>query len=187
MESAYWCLVDSSSLRLWPGAGTGTKALDQCIAACMDRLSTTTRDEIRARPRRTGPWDPETLINREARATSIGHLGTGNKPLIQIRADTGTEPTALVLRMVIGVMDIAGSSLPEIYNTPGGVMKKAFYTATVALVIIVSAGMVLAQQQGYGQGYVQQGQGWHCPWSGQGMSPGMMHRGPGMGPGMMHR
>ncbi|MFO7803725.1 MAG: hypothetical protein R6V55_15695 [Desulfovermiculus sp.] len=75
-------------------------------------------------------------------------------------------------------------------------MRKAFFTATVALVIMVSAGMVLAQQQGYGQGYApQQGQGWYCPWSGQGMGPGMMHRGQGMmhgwqgqgmGPGMMH-
>ncbi len=72
-------------------------------------------------------------------------------------------------------------------------MKKTFFVAAVAVVFMLSGGMVLAQQQGssQGQGSGPQGQGWFCPWcgqqQGQGMGPGMMNRGQGMGPGMMNR
>ena len=85
-------------------------------------------------------------------------------------------------------------------------MKKMLLIAVMTAALIVSAGAVLAQQSGYGQGYgpqQPQGQGWFCPWSWcgqqygqQGMGPGMMrgYRGQGMhgwqgrqmGPGMMH-
>jgi hypothetical protein len=89
-------------------------------------------------------------------------------------------------------------------------MKRFFIAATV-LAVMVSGGLVLAQQQGagQGQGFGPQGQGWFCPWcgqngpEGQGMGPGMMrgqqgmmhgqgmHRGQGMmhggQQGMMHR
>jgi hypothetical protein len=66
------------------------------------------------------------------------------------------------------------------------IMKRFFIAATV-LAVMVSGGLVLAQQQGagQGQGYGPQGQGWFCPWGGQngpqgqGMGPGMM-RGQGM-------
>ena len=76
----------------------------------MDRLSTTTRAGVRARPGKTGPWGPETLINREARATSIGHLGTGSIPPARMSAVTGTGATAPDRPKGIGAMDIAGSS-----------------------------------------------------------------------------
>ncbi|MFO7875366.1 MAG: hypothetical protein R6U55_02140 [Desulfovermiculus sp.] len=72
-------------------------------------------------------------------------------------------------------------------------MRKTLFIAAMAFVVMVSAGIVLAQQQNYGQGHTPQGQGWLCPWSGQqqgqGMGPGMMQgwQGRGMGPGMMHR
>ena len=79
-------------------------------------------------------------------------------------------------------------------------MKTKIFIAAAALVLIVSGSVVLAQQQGYGQGYGPQGQGWFCPWCGQqygqGMGPGMMQRGQGMrqgwqgqgmGPGMIQR
>ena len=72
-------------------------------------------------------------------------------------------------------------------------MNRKLFIAAAALVLIVSSSVVLAQQQGYGQDYGPQGQGWFCPWcgqqSGQGMGPGMMQgwQGQGMGPGMMHR
>ena len=52
-------------------------------------------------------------------------------------------------------------------------MNRKLFIAAAALVLIVSGSVVLAQQQGYGQG----------------MGPGMMHRGQGMmqgGQGMMH-
>ncbi len=87
-------------------------------------------------------------------------------------------------------------------------MKRFFIAATV-LAVMVSGGLLLAQQQGAGQGqgyYGSQEQGWFCPWCGQNgpqgqdMGPGMMrgqqgmmhgqgmHRGHGMmrGQGMMY-
>ncbi len=67
-------------------------------------------------------------------------------------------------------------------------MRKTLFTATVAFVLMVSAGLVLAQQQGANPstGYGgPQGQGWFCPWAGQNMGPGMMQQ-RGMGPGRMH-
>lgn len=73
-------------------------------------------------------------------------------------------------------------------------MKRKLFIAAAALVLIVSGSVVLAQQQGYGQGPGPQSQGWFCPWCGQsdtqgrGMGPGMMHGQQGMmrGQGMMH-
>ncbi len=88
-------------------------------------------------------------------------------------------------------------------------MKRNVIFAALVLVLVVSGGMVLAQQQGNNQGYApSQDQGWFCPWCGQhygqgkgmgpgqGMKQGMMHRGQGMrqgwqgqgmGPGTMQR
>lgn len=71
-------------------------------------------------------------------------------------------------------------------------MKRLFIAATV-LALVITGGVVLAQQQGsgQGQGYGPQGQGWFCPWcgqtgtQGQGMGPGMMGQGY-RGQGMMH-
>ena len=72
-------------------------------------------------------------------------------------------------------------------------MKRKVISAALVLVLVVSAGMVLAQQQGNNQGYAPSpDQGWFCPWCGQhygqgqgmgpgqGMKQGMMHRGQGM-------
>ena len=75
-------------------------------------------------------------------------------------------------------------------------MKRLLIAVTV-LAVLVSSGLVLAQQQGSGQGQSNnpQGQGWFCPWCGQsgpqgrGMGPGgMMEQsyGQGMGQKMMH-
>lgn len=70
-------------------------------------------------------------------------------------------------------------------------MKRTFIIAALVVAFILAGSAVLAQQQGYGQEYGPQGQGWFCPWCGQqhgqGMGSGMMHRGQGMGPGMMNR
>ncbi|WP_027371026.1 hypothetical protein [Desulfovermiculus halophilus] len=59
---------------------------------------------------------------------------------------------------------------------------KRFLIAATVLAVMVSGGLVLAQQQGagQGQGYSPQGQGWFCPWCGQNGPQGQ-----GMGPGMM--
>ena len=59
---------------------------------------------------------------------------------------------------------------------------KRFLIAATVLAVMVSGGLVLAQQQGAGQGqaYGPQGQGWFCPWCGQNSAQGQ-----GMGPGMM--
>ena len=72
-------------------------------------------------------------------------------------------------------------------------MKRYVIFAALVLFLVVSGGMVLAQQQGNNQGYApSQDQGWFCPWCGQhygqgkgmgpgqGMKQGMMHRGQGM-------
>ena len=69
-------------------------------------------------------------------------------------------------------------------------MKRMLFTATLALALLVYAGVTLAQQQGGVQGQAPQGQGWFCPWCGQqyGQGQGMMPRGgPGMGPGYQGR
>ena len=80
-------------------------------------------------------------------------------------------------------------------------MKRKLFITAVVVAFILSSGMVLAQQQGYGQGYGPQGQGygqggpqgqgWFCPWCGQqygrGMGPGMMYRGQGMRQGRQGR
>jgi hypothetical protein len=73
---------------------------------------------------------------------------------------------------------------------------KRFFIAAMVLAVMVSGGLVLAQQQGSGQGQGSgfQGQGWFCPWcgqngpQGQGMGPGMMRGQQGMmhGQAMMH-
>jgi len=63
-------------------------------------------------------------------------------------------------------------------------MKRKSLITAMVVALIVTGGVVLAQQQDYGQGNVAWGQGWFCPWCGQqygqGMGPGMMHRGQGM-------
>ena len=69
-------------------------------------------------------------------------------------------------------------------------MKRTLFIASIVLALFMTAGGILAQQQGNNQGYSPQGQGWFCPWcgqqygQGQGMGPGMMHRGQGMRQGM---
>ena len=88
----------------------------------MDRLSTHIRDGIRAKPGRTGPWGPETLINMVARATSIGHLGTGSIPLARMSEVTGTGLMVLARPKGIGAMDTAGSSTIE--TKDGSLMKR---------------------------------------------------------------
>ena len=78
-------------------------------------------------------------------------------------------------------------------------MKRIFFLLAIAVVLLMGAGLVSAQQQGqgygpnYGQDYgTPQSQGWFCPWCGSayGRGPGMMQGrdprgGYGMGPGMM--
>lgn len=66
-------------------------------------------------------------------------------------------------------------------------MKRMFFIAAMVVAFVMIGGMALAQQQqGYGQGYGPQGQGWFCPWcgqqynQGQSMGHGRMHRGQGM-------
>ncbi len=65
-------------------------------------------------------------------------------------------------------------------------MKRALIACTLILALGLFAGIAVGQQQGAQQS--PQGQGWFCPWCGQGsgqMGSGMM-RGQGqMGPGMM--
>ncbi|MFW6055071.1 MAG: hypothetical protein ACOC9D_04115 [Thermodesulfobacteriota bacterium] len=77
-------------------------------------------------------------------------------------------------------------------------MKRTLFAVTIVFLLVAGSGPVQAQQQnqGYGQGYGQdygpEGQGWFCPWCGQGrgygQGPGMMQdrrgRGYNMGPGM---
>ncbi|MCF8106149.1 MAG: hypothetical protein K9K64_11745, partial [Desulfohalobiaceae bacterium] len=61
-------------------------------------------------------------------------------------------------------------------------MKRTFFALTICLLLLAGSGPVQAQQQnqdygpGYGQDYGPEGQGWFCPWCGQG-------RGYGQGPG----
>lgn len=92
-------------------------------------------------------------------------------------------------------------------------MKKVLFAAAILSLglMVIGAGNLYAQQQGYGGPMMDQqgqqggyyddydpGQGWYCPWCGEGMQQGYggrdmgrgmrgYHQGRGMGPGMMGR